>query len=168
MWLVGRRSGEYDVVLDRLSVDVRRSCRTDDVVYRITNAIWSDYATMAVRTGGKGGGGLTLLVVPLKGEGVDMRRLRVTGSKTGGTTFIELEDVKVPVENIIGEEGKGMFYVMNNLWVLPVLEVDTGTDYRQQPRATTDRHWSRPPSACSSVISNGVCNEARSLWKGAG
>ena len=69
---------------------------------------------MAVRTGGKGGGGLTLLVVPLKGEGVDMRRLKVTGSKTGGTTFIELEDVKVPVENIIGEEGKGMFYVMNN------------------------------------------------------
>ncbi|PPJ55146.1 hypothetical protein CBER1_05433 [Cercospora berteroae] len=80
----------------------------------ITNAIWSDYATMAVRTGGKGAGGLSLLVVPLKTEGVDMRRLTVTGSKTGGTTFIELEDVKVPVENLLGEEGKGMFYVMNN------------------------------------------------------
>lgn len=80
----------------------------------ITNAVWSDYATMAVRTGGKGPGGLSLLVVPLKESGVDMRRLKVTGSKTGGTTFIELEDVKVPVENLVGEEGKGMFYVMNN------------------------------------------------------
>ncbi|KAK4503646.1 hypothetical protein PRZ48_004561 [Zasmidium cellare] len=80
----------------------------------ITNAIWSDYTTMAVRTGGKGAAGLSLLVVPLKVEGVEMRRLHCTGSKTGGTTFIELEDVKVPVENLIGEEGRGMFYVMNN------------------------------------------------------
>ncbi|UJO16389.1 Acyl-CoA dehydrogenase apdG [Fulvia fulva] len=67
----------------------------------ITNAIWADYTTMTVRTGGKGPGGLSLLVVPLKVEGVEMRRLKCTGSKTGGTTFIELEDVKVPVENLI-------------------------------------------------------------------
>lgn len=81
----------------------------------ITNAIWSDYTTMAVRTGKeKGAAGLSLLIVPLKVEGVDMRRLSVTGSKTGGTTFIELDNVKVPVENLIGEEGKGMFYVMTN------------------------------------------------------
>ncbi|EME46240.1 hypothetical protein DOTSEDRAFT_86844 [Dothistroma septosporum NZE10] len=80
----------------------------------ITNAIWSDYTTMTVRTGGKGPGGLSLLVVPLKVAGVEMRRLKCTGSKTGGTTFIDLEDVEVPVENLIGEEGKGMFYVMNN------------------------------------------------------
>ncbi|KAF7940985.1 hypothetical protein EAE99_000622 [Botrytis elliptica] len=31
----------------------------------ITNGLWSDYATMAVRTGGPGPGGLSLLVVPL-------------------------------------------------------------------------------------------------------
>ncbi|KJX94586.1 acyl-CoA dehydrogenase like protein [Zymoseptoria brevis] len=81
----------------------------------ITNGIWSDYTTMTVRTGGKGAGGLSLLIVPLKNTpGVEMRRLTVTGSKTGGTTFIDIEDLKVPVENLIGEEGKGMFYVMTN------------------------------------------------------
>ncbi|RVX67900.1 Acyl-CoA dehydrogenase apdG [Exophiala mesophila] len=81
----------------------------------ITNGIWSDYATMAVRTGGPGGKGLSMIVCPLKNyPGVDMRRLKVAGQISAGTTFIDLDDVKVPVENLIGEEGKGMNYVMTN------------------------------------------------------
>ncbi|RDW68816.1 acyl-CoA dehydrogenase family protein [Aspergillus mulundensis] len=81
----------------------------------ITNGIWSDYSTMAVRTGGPGAGGLSLLVVPLKGyPGVTMQRLKVAGQITGGTTYIELDDVKVPVENLIGAEGDGMKMIMNN------------------------------------------------------
>lgn len=75
----------------------------------ITNGIWSDYAAMAVRTGGPGPGGLSMLQVPLKGHrGVSMRRLKVSGQISAGTTFIELDDVEVPVENLIGEEGLGM------------------------------------------------------------
>jgi alkylation response protein AidB-like acyl-CoA dehydrogenase len=81
----------------------------------ITNAIWSEYATMAVRTGGAGPSGLSLLFVPLKGHpGVTMRRLKVGGQVTGGTTFIELDDVQVPTENLIGKEGMGMKYIMTN------------------------------------------------------
>ncbi|KAL3472605.1 acyl-CoA dehydrogenase/oxidase [Aspergillus californicus] len=81
----------------------------------ITNGIWSEYSTMAVRTGGPGAAGLSLLVVPLKGyPGVTMQRLKVSGQVAGGTTFIELDDVKVPVENLIGVEGEGMKLVMNN------------------------------------------------------
>lgn len=64
---------------------------------------------MAVRTGGPGPSGLSLLVVPLKGhKGVEMRRLKVSGQISAGTTFIELDDVEVPVENLIGKEGYGM------------------------------------------------------------
>jgi acyl-CoA dehydrogenase len=82
---------------------------------RITNGVWSDYATMAVRTGGPGGAGLSLLVVPLKGQkGVSMRRLKVAGQISAGTSFIELDDVLVPVENLIGQEGMGMKYIMTN------------------------------------------------------
>ena len=81
----------------------------------ITNGIWSDYATMAVRTGGKGRDGLSMIVVPLLNHpGVSMRRLKTTGGVSGGTTFIELDDVKVPIENLIGEENKGMNYIMTN------------------------------------------------------
>ncbi|KAJ9212856.1 hypothetical protein DTO166G4_5513 [Paecilomyces variotii] len=81
----------------------------------ITNGIWSDYTTMAVRTGGPGAKGLSLLLVPLKNHpGVTMRKLKVSGQLTGGTTFIELDDVQVPVENLIGLEGHGMHYIMTN------------------------------------------------------
>lgn len=72
---------------------------------------------MAVRTGpeGSGAAGLSMLVVPLKNTpGVTMRRLKVSGQNAAGTTYIELDDVKVPVENLIGKEGLGMRYVMTN------------------------------------------------------
>lgn len=81
----------------------------------ITNAIWADYTTMAVRTGGPGPGGISLVVVPLKGHpGVKMRRLQVMGQQAGGTTYIELDNVKVPVDNLVGSEGQGMKYIMTN------------------------------------------------------
>lgn len=70
---------------------------------------------MAVRTGGPGAAGLSVLLVPLKGHpGVTMRRLNVAGQKTGGTTYIELDDVAVPVSNLIGREGEGMRIIMTN------------------------------------------------------
>lgn len=81
----------------------------------ITNGLWSDYAAMAVRTGGPGPGGLSMMVVPLLNTpGVNMRRIKVGGQTAAGTTFIELDDVKVPAENLIGVEGMGMKYVMQN------------------------------------------------------
>ncbi|KAJ9494261.1 hypothetical protein H2202_010323 [Exophiala xenobiotica] len=93
--------------LTRLS---RRACRK-----WITNGIWADYAPMAVRTGGLGPQGISLIVVPLKDyPGVKMRRLQVMGQQAGGTTYIELDDVRVPVENLVGKEGEGMKYIMTN------------------------------------------------------
>jgi len=70
---------------------------------------------MAVRTGGPGAQGISMLVVPLKNyPGVTMRRIQVGGQSSAGTTFIELDDVKVPTENLIGKENNGMLYVMQN------------------------------------------------------
>lgn len=70
---------------------------------------------MAVRTGGLGPSGLSVLVVPLKNyPGVTMRRLNVAGQKAGGTTYIELDDVTVPVSNLVGREGEGMRIIMTN------------------------------------------------------
>jgi acyl-CoA dehydrogenase len=75
--------------------------------------MWSDYASMCVRTGGDGPSGLSVLLVPLKNQkGVSMRKIPVMGGTASGTTYIELDDVKVPVENILGKEGEGMKYIM--------------------------------------------------------
>ena len=81
----------------------------------ITNGIWSDYASMCVRTGppDSAAAGLSVLLVPLKGQkGVSMRKMKQSGQNAGGTTFIELDDVIVPAENLIGKESQGMNYIM--------------------------------------------------------
>ncbi|KAI9150443.1 Acyl-CoA dehydrogenase apdG [Paramyrothecium foliicola] len=83
----------------------------------ITNGVWADVATVAVRTGDEGSGplGISMLVIPFKGNpGVSTRRLKVAGQISAGTSFIEFDDVKVPRENLIGREGEGMKYIMNN------------------------------------------------------
>ncbi|KAI9790039.1 MAG: hypothetical protein M1835_001260 [Candelina submexicana] len=81
----------------------------------ITNGIWADYACTAVRTNGPGPSGLSLLLIPLKNQpGVSTRRIPIGGAHSGGTTFITLDDVHVPISNLIGTEGQGMKYIMTN------------------------------------------------------
>jgi acyl-CoA dehydrogenase len=43
-----------------------------------------------------------------------MRRFKVAGHVAAGTTFIDLDEVKVPVSNLIGQENQGMKYIMTN------------------------------------------------------
>lgn len=53
----------------------------------ITNGIWADYCTTAVRTGGEAHGGISLLVVPLKAKGVTTRRMHNTGVNASGKSL---------------------------------------------------------------------------------
>ena len=73
----------------------------------ITNGIWCDYFTTAVRTGGEGHGGVSMLLIEREHGGVSTRRMVCQGVWSSGTTYVTFEDVKVPVENLIGKENKG-------------------------------------------------------------
>ncbi|KAJ9605125.1 hypothetical protein H2200_010515 [Cladophialophora chaetospira] len=79
----------------------------------ITNGIWCDYFTTAVRTGGPGMGGVSLLLIE-RTEGVSTRRMDCQGVWSSGTTYITFEDVKVPVENVLGKVNKGFQVIMTN------------------------------------------------------
>lgn len=73
----------------------------------ITNGIWCDYFTTAVRTGKDGAGGVSLLLIEKSMEGVSTRRMDCQGVWSSGTTYVTFEDVKVPVENLLGKENQG-------------------------------------------------------------
>ncbi|GAA5861266.1 hypothetical protein JCM8547_008538 [Rhodosporidiobolus lusitaniae] len=83
----------------------------------ITNGNFSDYFSTAVNTGN----GLSMLLIP-RGEGVDTKLIKTTYSTTAGTAYITFDNVKVPVENLLGKEGKGLFVVLSNFnherWVM--------------------------------------------------
>ncbi|KAI0121903.1 acyl-CoA dehydrogenase NM domain-like protein [Daldinia grandis] len=80
----------------------------------ITNGIWCDYFTVAVRTGGEGMTGVSLLLIERDFGGVSTRRMDCQGVWSSGTTYITFEDVKVPVENLIGKENQGFKVIMTN------------------------------------------------------
>ncbi|GAD93493.1 acyl-CoA dehydrogenase, putative [Paecilomyces variotii No. 5] len=80
----------------------------------ITNGIWADYFTTAVRTGGPGMGGVSLLLIEREHAGVSTRRMDCQGVWSSGTTYVTFEDVKVPVENLIGKENQGFKVIMTN------------------------------------------------------
>lgn len=73
----------------------------------ITNGVMSDYFTTAVRTGGPGMNGVSVLLIERSMGGVSTRRMDCQGVWSSGTTYVTFEDVKVPVENLIGKENKG-------------------------------------------------------------
>lgn len=80
----------------------------------ITNGIWSDYFTVAVRTGGPGMGGISVLLIEKTMPGVGVRQMKCSGMWSSGTTYVTFEDVKVPVENLIGKENAGFKVIMTN------------------------------------------------------
>ena len=79
----------------------------------ITNGIWCDYFTTAVRTGGEGMNGVSVLLIERSFGGVSTRRMDCQGVWSSGTTYITFEDVKVPVENLIGKENQGFKGMVN-------------------------------------------------------
>ncbi|MCM2387592.1 acyl-CoA dehydrogenase family protein [Streptomyces albipurpureus] len=61
-------------------------------------------------------GGLSLLVVETDSEGFAYgRKLDKIGMRTSDTSELSFTDVHVPVENLLGEEGKGFTYLGHNL-----------------------------------------------------
>jgi alkylation response protein AidB-like acyl-CoA dehydrogenase len=61
-------------------------------------------------------GGLSILVVDTKSEGYQVgRKLEKLGLRTSDTAELSFTDVKVPVEDLLGEEGKAFSYLTHNL-----------------------------------------------------
>jgi len=80
----------------------------------ITNGVFCDYMSTAVRTGGPGKDGVSLLLVPMNLPGVKAKQMQCSGVWASGTAYITMENVRVPVANLIGEENKGFKVIMKN------------------------------------------------------
>lgn len=80
----------------------------------ITGAQWATHMTTAVRTGGPGIGGLSLLVIPLSAPGVEIEKIQNSGQNAGGASWVRMSEVRVPVENLLGRENAGFKYIMTN------------------------------------------------------
>lgn len=81
----------------------------------ITSGVRAGQLTCAVRTGGEGYGGISLLVIESSTPGYSVSKgLKKMGWWASDTAQIYFDDCRVPVENLLGEEGKGFYGIMEN------------------------------------------------------
>nr|MBO2511477.1 acyl-CoA dehydrogenase [Gammaproteobacteria bacterium] len=81
----------------------------------ITSGVRADYYTVAVRTGGEGFGGVSLLLIEKDTPGFTVsRKLKKMGWRCSDTAELFFDDCKVPVENLIGVENAGFACIMAN------------------------------------------------------
>ena len=79
----------------------------------ITSGVRADFVTTAVRTGGDGYGGISLLVVDKGTPGFTVARpLRKMGWHCSDTAELSFDDVRVPAANIVGEVDGGFVLIM--------------------------------------------------------
>lgn len=80
----------------------------------ITSGVRADYLTVAVRTGGEGAGGVSLLLIEGDTLGLSRSKLKKMGWWASDTATLHFDDCRVPVTNLIGDEGRGFRLIMQN------------------------------------------------------
>ncbi|WP_345938133.1 MULTISPECIES: acyl-CoA dehydrogenase family protein [Tistrella] len=80
----------------------------------ITSGMRADYYTVAVRTGGPGRGGISLLVIEADSPGFSRTPLKKMGWWSSDTATLHFDEVRVPARNLIGEEGSAFRTIMLN------------------------------------------------------
>jgi citronellyl-CoA dehydrogenase len=81
----------------------------------ITNGTRADFITLAVRTGGAGYGGVSLLTFPTDAKGFSVsKKLEKIGNLSSDTALLFFEDCRVPARYLLGEENEGFYHVMTN------------------------------------------------------
>lgn len=59
--------------------------------------------------------GTSVLIIEADSPGIQINRLDSLGIRSTGTNEIVFDNVKVPVENVLGDEGKGWYYLTDTL-----------------------------------------------------
>jgi acyl-CoA dehydrogenase len=81
----------------------------------ITSGCRADFVTCAVRTGGDGHGGISLLIIERDTPGFSVsKKLKKTGWWASDTAELSFQDCRVPIENLIGAENSGFIAIMMN------------------------------------------------------
>ncbi|MCP4687974.1 MAG: acyl-CoA dehydrogenase, partial [Desulfobacterales bacterium] len=81
----------------------------------ITSGCRADQITCAVRTGGEGAHGISLMVIEADTPGYSVsEKFKKTGWWASDTAQIFFDDCRVPRENLLGNENEGFYGIMGN------------------------------------------------------
>ncbi|TAF66441.1 MAG: acyl-CoA dehydrogenase [Cytophagales bacterium] len=93
----------------------------------ITNGVLSDFIVAAVKTKPEAkAGGLSMLVIDRKSKGVSANKLNKLGWHASDTGEIFFDQVEVPVENLVGQENWGFYYIMDRFQLERIIMAVSG------------------------------------------
>ena len=136
----------------------------------ITSGFRADFVTAAVRTGGPGWGGISLLVIdkglPGFGVGVPLDKM---GWRCSDTAELSFDDVRVPAGNLVGAEGEGFTAIMQQFQperlALAVQAHATAQRCLELTLAwVKDRETFGRPLASRQVVRHKLAEMARQVW----
>jgi len=160
-WLVpairGERIGSIGVSepgagSDVASITTRARREGDEYVISgsktyITNGTRADFVTLAVRTGEAGARGISLVVFPTDTKGFQVgKRLDKLGARASDTGELYFDECRIPISNLVGEEGRGMHYILSHFggeslviaaFAVGIMErlIELGIDHAQERKA---------------------------------
>ncbi|MCA9570459.1 MAG: acyl-CoA dehydrogenase family protein [Myxococcales bacterium] len=81
----------------------------------ITNGAIADFITLAVRTGGEGHGGISLVLFPTDTPGFSVgRKLDKLGTRSVDSCELHFDNCRIPQRYLLGHENAGFYYIMTN------------------------------------------------------
>jgi hypothetical protein len=81
----------------------------------ITNGVYSDYLIVAAKTDpSENYKGISIFVLDRDTPGISATKLDKLGWRASDTAEIAFDNVEIPLENLMGEEGKGFPYIMQH------------------------------------------------------
>ena len=109
----------------------------------ITNGVYGDFIITVVKTDpDAGAAGVSLLIIEQSMPGVSIRKLKKLGWHSSDTAELNFDNVKVPKENLIGQEGRGFYYLMNGLQLERLCAVPAIGSSSKKAIATTLKYMS--------------------------
>ena len=136
----------------------------------ITSGIRADFVTTAVRTGGPGHQGISLLVIDKGLPGFTVSQpLDKMGWRCSDTAELSFDDVRVPATNLVGEEGGGFLLIMRQFqserlalatqaWATAQRCLDLTTQW------VKDRETFGRPLVSRQVVRHQLAEMARQVW----
>jgi alkylation response protein AidB-like acyl-CoA dehydrogenase len=88
----------------------------------ITNGTFCDYFVTGVKTAK----GFSMLLIERQ-DGLDTSQIKTSYSAAAGTAYVTFDNVRVPVENLLGKEDQGFKVIMTNFnherWMIATASV---------------------------------------------
>ena len=81
----------------------------------ITNGVYADYYVVAAKTDiNKGNKGISIFLMDTNSKGISATKLDKLGWRASDTAEIAFDNVEIPHDNLLGEEGVGFSYIMQH------------------------------------------------------